>query len=57
MPPEFTVSGTMVPEHRAFFLLDDGGCYVCGEVRWSVSVHVEHRIVCAWWRNPTMIHV
>jgi hypothetical protein len=57
MPPEFTVSGTMVPEQIAFFLLDDGGCYVCGEVRWSVSVHIEHRIVCAWWRNPTMVQV
>ncbi len=57
MPPEFRVSGTMVPEPRAFVLLDDGECYVCGEVRRGVSVHIEHRIVCAWWRNSAMVHV
>jgi len=57
MPLELTVGGTMLSEHRMFFLLDDGECYVCSEVRWGVSVHIEHGIVCAWWRNATMVHV
>jgi hypothetical protein len=57
MPPEFTVDEVIAPEARVFVLLDDGECYVCGEVRWRVGVHVEDRIVCAWWRNAAIVHV